>query len=142
MKIEKFLSTQNLKKQVFLPTSRFIFTLLQPNSWCIRMKFSLKNLKYVHLLHVKFYDYRSTVGLKNGDPNSKKSFLKCKISTFVWVHLKTARDQLKKTHEHLTRVHSTYPPLIWSLLEHVKVVLYHFKGQTSMPKTAIFAFFA
>ena len=28
----KILSTQNLKKQVFLPTSRFIFTLLQPNS--------------------------------------------------------------------------------------------------------------
>ena len=47
----------------------------------------------------------------------------------------------KKTHEHLTRVHSTYPQPIGSLSEHVKMALYHFKNQTSMPKMAMCDFF-
>ena len=34
----------------------------------------------------------------------------------------------------LTRVHSTYPQPIWSLLEPVKVVLHHFKNKMAMPK--------
>ena len=113
---------------------------MQPNSWCIRMKFLLSNGKYVHVLHGKYYENRSTLRLKNGVPNWKKSFLKCKISTFGWWHLKTARGQWKKTHEHLIRVHSTYLQQIWSLLAHVKVVLYRFENQTSMQKTFFFTF--
>ena len=49
------------KKSFFSPTSKFIFTLLQPNCWCIRMTFSVNNSKYVHLLHIKLHDIQSTL---------------------------------------------------------------------------------
>ena len=107
MKIETFLGTQNMKKTVFSRTSKFIFTLLRPNSWCKRVKFLLNNGKNGHLLYARFYENRSTLRLNNGVPNSEKLFLKCKISTFGWVHLKTTRGQQKTPHEHLTRVHFT-----------------------------------
>ena len=96
MKIAKFLSTHDLKnrlKTIFSSKIEFIFNRLQPNSWSIRMKFLLNNIKYVYLLHGKYLENQSTLGLKNGVPNSKKSFLKCKISTFGWWHLKTAQGQ-------------------------------------------------
>ena len=48
------------------------------------MKFLLNNAKYVHLPHVKCYENLSTLRLKNEVPNPKKTFLKCKISTFGW----------------------------------------------------------
>ena len=66
--------------------------------------------------------------------------MKCKISTFGWWHLKTAQGQGKKTHEHLTKVHSTYPQPIWSLLEPVKVVLSHYKYHTSLPNMSFSSF--
>ena len=69
---------------------------------------------------------------------------------FGWVHLNTARGPWKKTHEHLTRVHSTYPQPIWSLLEPVKVVLLTLKnavllGSNSLKnqkKNCLFIFFS
>ena len=90
-----------MQKPVYSPTSKFIFTLWQRKSWCIRMKFLLNNAKYVPLPHVKCYENLSTLRLNI----------------------------------------STYPQHVWSLLEHVKVVLYHFENQTSMQNTVFFLVF-
>ena len=57
------------------------------------MKTILNNFKYAHLLHVKSHENRSTLRLKNGGPNLEKTFLKYKILTFGWGHLKTAWGQ-------------------------------------------------
>ena len=61
------------------------------------MKTKLNNFNYAHLLHVKSHENQSTLRLKNGGPNLKKTFLKYKILTFGWGHLKTAWGQKKQT---------------------------------------------
>ena len=56
------------------------------------------------------------------------------------VTFENGSEPMEKTHEHLTKVHSTYPQPIWSLLEPVKVVLHHFKNKMPMPKLKFLTF--
>ena len=73
---------------------------------------------------------------------TKKIIFKMKNFNFWLVTFENCSWPMKKKHEHLTRVHSTYPQSIWSLLQPVKVVLFHYKYHTSLPKYEIFVFFA